>query len=52
MKREMPILFFVNCDLDPPPLYTLLSGISKANDVYFWLGMADSTNGRQGDWYG
>ena len=36
----------------PPPLYTLLSGISKANDVYFWLGMADSTNGRQGDWYG
>ena len=59
MKREMPILFFVNCertvlffvkrDLDPPFLYTLLSGISKAYDVYFWLGMADSTNGRQGD---
>ena len=51
MKREMPILFFVKRDL-APPLYTLLSGISKANDVYFWLGMADSTNGRQGDWYG
>ena len=27
----------------------LLNGISEANDVYFWLGMAESINGRQGD---
>lgn len=27
----------------------LLNGISEANGVYFWLGMAESINGRQGD---
>lgn len=28
----------------------LLSGLSEVDDVYFWLGMADSINGRQGDY--
>ncbi|XP_073228617.1 uncharacterized protein [Porites lutea] len=28
-------------------LARLLNGISEANDVYFWLGMAESINGRQ-----